>query len=963
MTKLGFGFARGVSGLALAAASFGMAPLAYAQDEGAAEAPSGDRELIIVTGSRLARDSFNAPTPVQAVSSERMEDLAIADVGDALIQLPSFRPITGPNTNSFRPGSNISARSLDLRGLGTARTLTLVDGRRVVPNGEDGRVDLNTLPSIMVARSDVVTGGASAQYGADAVAGVVNLILDTNYEGIKAEGSYGISEYGDGEQVRLAAKLGSAFAGGRGHIVFGAEYVDEDEVGDFNARPWAARWRNFPGNPFWSAAGGNDLPQTVSIDNVLFAGTPGGAIINVSPLQGLQFNEQGNLVPFDFGDPRFFNPASPGIFLVDPDPAVDDLYGFNRSALITPSTHKAALLNIDYDVSDTVRISTGASYGHTEGVARGAYAHNLGGGAIRLQIDNAFLNDTTRQMMLDAGVTNIPLSRANRELSGTDYFSYNEVWRAHFGAEGEFANGWGWDFYYQWGQNKSRMEGENIQLTPYWNAAVDAVFAPAGNILGVPEGTIVCRRALTEAAYANCIPTSVIGANAINPGTIEYSMSQPGDIWQTRRFEQHVFSANVQGTPIQLWAGDVDLAGGFEYRIDKAEGDADTFSAIGFTRFNSTSILPSITQKVLEAYVEAGVPLMADSAVGDLRFEGAVRFSDYNLQGSAWTWKGGLIWDVNDALMFRVTRSRDVRQPNAGELNPNQTSGNLPLPDPGLNLTYDIPTFTGGNPNLQLEKADTWTIGGVLQPGFLPDFRLSLDFYDINVKGGIDTLSAILAVQLCREGNTAVCTIGGGNIHPSNQILEIFSTFQNVSTLKAQGFEMVMNYSYDLGSAGSLNFTLNGAYQTELESVLASGDVLEFVNFTGNSGSVTSTIGVPRWRTSGVLTWDMEDFSVTAHGRYIPPGLLNTRWIGPHQSGYSPDTPGSVSDNRISGRFYLDMSGAVTLLENAGRKVELFGSVANVFDRDPPKNLRLFGNGLYFDSFGRYYRGGLRIEM
>jgi outer membrane receptor protein involved in Fe transport len=951
---------------ALALAAFLPASPVWAQDTDAEtvepqeQEPSAE-ETIVVTGSRLGRTSFNSPTPVNVIGEERMKNLAISDVGDALIQLPAFRPITGPSTNSFRVSNNISARTLDLRGLGPTRTLTLIDGRRTVPSGEDGRFDLNSLPSIMIQRSEVVTGGASAAYGADAVAGVVNLILNTQLEGFKGEASYGISDYGDGQQVRVGMAAGTSFAGGRGHIVIGGEYVDEEEVGDFNARPWAARWRNFPGNPFWSVNGGNTLPQTVSIDNVLFLGTKGGVVVLPGPLQGLQFDPNGQLIPFDFGDSRFFNPNNPGLFVVNPDPAVDDLYGFNRSALITPTTHKAVLGNVEYEISDSVKLSAGVSYAYVDGTARGAYAYNFGGDGLVINRDNAYLQPEVAALMDANGVTSFKISRANSEGSGTDYTSKNNTWRANVGLEGDFGSGWHWDAYYQWGQTKGRMDGNHIQLTPRWKAAADAVFAPAG-VPGIVEGTIICRTTITNPTDG-CIPTNVMGAGVANPATLEWAYSQPGDVWQTREFEQHVMAANVRGAPMQNWAGDVSVAAGVEYRIDKSEGDVDSFSKPGFTRFIAVSPLPRMTQKVAEIYLEAGMPLVKDSSVGSINVDGAVRFSDYNLAGSAWTWKGGLVWDVSDALMLRVTRSRDVRQPTAAELNPNRTVGALPLPDPKLNITYNIDSYAGGNPDLNLEKADTWTVGGVFQPGFIPGLRLSLDYYDITVNSAIDVLTAQLAVQLCREGNTAVCTVGTDVNGNADRILEVYSTYQNVNTLKARGLEMVMDYRLELDALNTLNFTVNGSYVAELQTALPDGKVINWKGVTGNSGSVTNTIGVPDWRADAILTWEQPTFSVTAHGRYVPPGLLNDAWIGPHQDGYSPDAVGSVSDNRIDSRIYLDLSASVKIFGEDDDRFELFGSVANVFNTDPPENLRLFGNGLYFDSFGRYYRVGVRVAM
>lgn len=976
---------------ALALAAVVPASQAWAQAEAlpeetvAAEAAATGEEIII-TGSRLGRDSFNAPTPVNIVGEERMDNLAINNVADALNQLPSFRPITSPSTNNFRAGSNIGARTLDLRGLGTTRTLVLIDGRRTVPSTEEGRFDLNSVPSIMVQRSEVVTGGASAAYGADAVAGVVNLILDTRFDGIKGEASYGISEYGDAERVNFGAVFGTDFAGGRGHIVIGGEYSDEDGIGGAIERDWSSRFHGFIGNPFWSSAGGNTDPQNIAADNALFVLNQAGVItsrglVNGAPtpataLQGLQFNEQGNLVPFQFGE--FFNPLAPGIQMIGGDPSIQDVYGCDKCPLLVATSHVSLLGHAEYDISDSVRLKAEVAYSRvTGGPSFGSTSLNYGTTApIIVRRDNAFLTPQVQAIMDDAGFVtcanpaaptrncSFELGRSHAELGNAAYVSRNRTWRGMLGLEGDLANGWNWDVSYSLGRTNGRMEGTGVRNEVRWAQALDPVFAPAG-VAGIPEGTIVCRSTLTN-PNNGCVPANVLGPNTISPAVTAWVM---GDIWQTRKFEQHAWAVNLRGSLFENWAGDVKFATGAEYRIDKSEGERDPFTASGQTNAVNATILPPITQKVKEAYLELGLPLIADSSVGSLDVDGALRYTDYSLSGSAWTWKLGAVWDISRALMVRVTRSRDIRAPNALELNPNTTTQRFPLNDPKLNLAYEIPSVFGGNPDLELEKGDTFTAGAVFQPGFVPNFRLSVDYYDIKVTGAIDTISNAIAIQLCRQGNPVVCTIG-----PDDRITQLRSTYQNVNTLKARGFEGVMNYLVELGGESALNFNVNANYVTKLETQLATGQVRDFAGVTGNFGAITNLVGVPRWRADAVITYDNPLFSLTAHGRYIPSALLSRDHIGPGEPGYSVDwvanvtVPGdfrqSISDNSVDSRFYLDLTASVKLYGPEGEDgIELFGGIDNVFDKDPPSNLRFIGNGLYFDSIGRYYKVGVRFEM
>jgi outer membrane receptor protein involved in Fe transport len=272
MTNFSIHLLRGGSVLALA--------LATACGPAAAQTADGDTD-IIVTGSRLGRTSFNSPTPVNQISDARMKDLAIPTVADALNQLPSFRASGTPTANLFRISGAIGANAVDLRGLGSTRTLTLLDGRRFVPSTDSGAVDLNTIPSALVQRTEVVTGGASAAYGANAVAGVVNLILDTKFSGIKTDINGGISEQGDARNYGASFAAGKDFAGERGHFVFGVEYQKNEGIGPCLERDFCARGTNYMSNPgYINGVSTNGLPATLVYPNVYFVQNPTGVLVS-----------------------------------------------------------------------------------------------------------------------------------------------------------------------------------------------------------------------------------------------------------------------------------------------------------------------------------------------------------------------------------------------------------------------------------------------------------------------------------------------------------------------------------------------------------------------------------------------------------------------------------------------------------------------------------------------------------
>ncbi|SKB97571.1 TonB-dependent receptor domain-containing protein [Sphingopyxis flava] len=952
--------AASVSKIGLAAALVAYPTLAFAQEgtSGTVEPESAGSDEIIVTGSRLGRTSFNSPTPINVVGQDRVQDLNITNVGDALNQIPSFRPLTSPSTNSLRAGTNIGGRSLDLRGLGPARTLTLIDGRRNVPSGDENTFDLNAIPSNLVQRSEVVTGGASAAYGADAVAGVVNLILNTKLTGVKGELSYGISELGDARQFYGAFAAGTGFSGGRGHVVIGGEYSKENGTGDFNSRDWSKRYHSFVPNPFFNTNPmlSNGLPANVAIDNVLYVLNPAGLISVVHPLQGMQFDSSGNLVPFQFGE--LFNRAKPSTLMVGGDPTVRDIYGFNNTPLVVPTRHYALLAHAEYELNDSITASAELSYSMVDGGPTAASTHNDQNGAIRIQRDNAFLNPSVAAMMDAAKVTFLPVSRAHSELGNSTWITRNETWRAFFALDGKTFGDWRWDVYYQYGRTNGRQEGRGLRFGQRWRDAVDAVRAPAG-ISGIAAGSIICRSTIANPTNG-CIPANIMGAGKVSAAAVA---SVTGDAWQTRRFVQHNVAGNLRGTLFEGWAGPISAAVGVEYRTNSSEGDADPASrARQFTQINS-NVLPPLTQKVTEGYAEVNLPLFKDTPLGQkLEVDAAIRRTHYSLSGNATTWKVGALYELNDEYMLRVTRSRDIRAPSPQELNPNTRLTAATLADPKFGIQYVIPALAGGNPNLQLENGNTFTVGAVFKPAWLPRFRLSVDYYDINVTGAIDILTPSLAVQLCRSGSSLpICTIGTDLNGNPDRILQVNTTYQNVAELNARGLELVSTYSVPL-AGGDLNFTLNGNYVITLETSLPDGSRQEFSGVTGNSGSVTTIFGVPRWGLDSVIGYEQSNWSVTTQFRYIPKGILNRNWVGPQDEGYSPYLPNSVSDNRIDDRIYVNLNGRVKLTGENNKKIELFGGINNVFNVDPPSNLRFTGNGLYFDPIGRSYKVGIRAD-
>jgi outer membrane receptor protein involved in Fe transport len=943
-----------------------------------ADATSDKGGDIVVTGSRLGRTGYDAPTPVNVVGDDRLKKLNIQNIGDALNQIPSFRPINGPATNSFRVSGAIGARTLDLRGLGATRTLTLVDGRRFVSSSENNTVDLNSIPSIIVQRAEVVTGGASAAYGANAVSGVVNLILDTKLNGFKADFNAGITERGDGGSYYAGLAGGTDFAQGRGHIVAAFEYSQENGLGACEVRAWCAKYTNYVSNPGYNTAtrtSTNGLPATLVLNGVMFtynengiltgAVKPNGSggtitlgqqVLNVgatslpAALRGKQFDSNGNLVPYTFGN---FLSGSFQQFPSGSDPTQPYLLGLSPSPLVVPTKHIAAMTHAEYKLSDSITASVEFMFSRvTGGPTRSTPPLD---DKTSLDINNPYISNATRATILgaDPTITRVLVSHSAYDIApnglaiGT---STNDTYRGALTLKGDLGAGWAWDAYYTYG----RVDGNVVSYrtrTKEWNDAVDAVLVTAGNVgtSGLALGSIVCRTTLTKPTNG-CIPINLFGT--ISQAAADRYLRTAT---QTRRFEQNVAAVNLRGSPFSTWAGDVKVATGGEYRIDTARGNADPLTLAGAFIQSATTALPYTKTTVAEGYAEIGVPLLKDSALGKaFDVDGAVRYTKYNKFGSAWTWKVGGVYTPIPDITFRVTKSRDIRAPTALESSPNATTTQLPLADPFVGGTTLQLVVAGGNPNLKLERASTFTAGVVLKPSFVPRFNMSIDYYNIKVAGAIDSLTPQVIATACKNQNLLCNLI---QFNPNGSINTIFTTSQNLSQLHAEGFELVADYRIP-AFGGNIDLQVNGNYVVDLSTLGATGVSTQLDGVTGNSGSVTNIVGVPRWKLDGVISFSKQTWGVSAHMRYIPQGILDSTKIGPEQPGYDINDPNSISTNIVDSRFYLDLSARVSVTNN----FEFYASMNNVFDKGEPKQLRFFGNGLHFDPYGRAFKIGARIK-
>lgn len=974
-----------------------------AQAQNAPPAPEEDAVSrdIVVTGSRLGRTTFDTPTPVTVLGADNLKQLSITNIGAGLSQLPAFRASTTPATQGF--GSfNVGANIVNLRGIGVTRNLVLVDGRRFAPSTREGSVDLNLVPSIMVSRIETVTGGASAAYGSDAIAGAVNVILDKTLQGFKGQLDYGLSGKGDGDDFHAALAFGTRFASDAGHFIIGGEYDNQKGIGNCFTRSWCRPGGVVTNAGFNTPAGvGNGMPNlirsnenagwffnsagVVAINNNASAAT--AAIRNLRGTNGITFSPSGAVLAYHPSTPAFALSQIGG-----------DLYPTYTDANITvPVERYSGFAHVDLDVSSAISAFAEGSYGHVSGqLLQTAYFS----ASLPIYADNPFIPAEIRTIIGAAPATPSPTRPSAASFSlgrvfddvGRGYsVSTADSYRATGGLKGDLGGSWNWDIYYQYGRTDRLQTVENnlitgdptqplqgaVNGTSTTYAASNARFYYALDAVRDPvTGNPTCRALLStdpalRAAAAGCVPINLFGAG---------NVTQPGKsfIFGTLReditLQQHVVAGNIRGEIPALDAGPISLAAGAEYRVDKIKVTHDALSN-QYAYFQNFGSDYNGTSKVVEGYAEVGVPLLKDvSLAKSLSLDGAVRVTNYDIQGfgsylrtsstnkfTKTTWKISGQWEPVDWLRVRVTQSHDIRAPNFAELYL-ASAGSFTAVTNRFTGTANTPAiFNGGSPNLKPETADTTTAGIVLQPtGRLNGLRLSVDYYRISVKdyigaapGGVQQI-----VDRCFAGVQTACsaiTFGAGQ-----SITQIRNVSLNLDKLLAQGIDIEAQYRMPLGEGKAITWRGLGTYVRELKAT-SFGQTIDRAGQTGQSAAIAA----PRWIINSYLTYDSPLFSITAQGRWIDEGKFDATYIAPGDPGYATTLPNSINNNKVGGRFYVNLFGSVRLYGSKERGVEAFGSINNLFDRSPPAapETQFYTNPTYFDTIGRYFRAGVRFNF
>ncbi len=934
---------------------------------GTGTTPASDQE-IVVTGSRTVSNGFAAPTPVSVISASQLLNAQPQTLSQGLATLPQFRNSASPQSygTGTSPGSTLGASYVNLRGLGAQRTLILLDGHRVTPSSFLGSADIGILPEALISRVDVVTGGASAAYGSDAISGVVNFGLNTKFTGVSGSAQGGISQRNDGQNYKVTAALGLKFAGDRGHLLVSGEMYDNKGVPDYYGRDWALRGYAAIAVPGVTLANSSPTnPRTVIVPNVTFAaGTYGGLITN-SVLRLTQFLPGGVPAPFALG--AFATGAT-----MQGGSGID---AYRDIGLQPQQRRKNLFGRVDFALTDHVSVYAQAVYGENKVIFVSGPGAAVASSSFTIFRDNAFLPSATRDAMTTRNIASFTLGRVNRDFSFVTYDSLNRTFEGNLGVKGELAPGWKFDAYYSHGQNTNTSNINNQQILPNLYRAADAVVNPA-------NGQIVCRSTLTSPGNG-CVPINLFGEGSPSSAAAAYVT---GNAVARQIFKQDYLGFSINGNLLRLPGGPLAIAAGGEYRSESARQTSDALSSTVITAASVADVrgFPAVlvnrvgvferqnppafsgSTHVAEGFVEVNAPLVRGATL--LRafdLNGAVRYANYKNSGGVTTWKAGAIWEPVSGLRLRVTKSRDIRAASLFEQYLPLSAGAVggPITDP-FNGGASVPSINvnvAGNPNLKPEKADSLSYGAVLRPRLIPGFGLSVDYWRVNVKNAISQLfqstpatNAQLLINQCFAGNAALC----GAINRFNgTITSVNNNYFNISQLKASGVDIEGNYRVPLtslfrASGTTLDLRAVASYLHELSSRLPGGVTIDRAGDNGQSAA-----GSPHW--TGTATADLN------HG---PLELfVQARYIG---SGNIDNTLGAadININHVPAVVYGDMTFKIRFsrVPAAG---EFFLTVNNVFDKDPPIDPRFVNYGTVgtnrnlYDVVGRQFTAGVRLKI
>ena len=959
------------------------APAAFADDKDSDTAPME----VVITGSRIARPELESTTPVTIVSAPEIQSTGFLNAADVLRNLPQVgvSGISGSNSNFSTSGGGIN--TIDLRNLGDNRTLVLVNGRRMVSGYTAGAlnvVDINMIPTDFIERVDVITGGASAVYGSEAIAGVVNFVLKDHFEGVRVRAQGGGATEG-GENTRLGSlTAGSSFAEDRGAAMINIEY-DKD-------------------------SGLRSAQRAISTTDTSIA---------VKGITGAfsSFNPQGN------------------VFFADANGNLDDEYTFNKNNAVVPYAtslgyNRDAVRRITIPVDRTLisgllhykfaekqQVYTEFIYGHTHtetdiepfaiGIGPAGTTDNVyGGTGLGIPLTNAYIPAALQSLIAadnadpnatggcSTGVTAdcITYLGVRKRLVDVNIRSSEarrQTMRVVGGVKGDiFSTPWTYDVSYNYGRTTDNQQSTGQVNVLNLRYALDSIVDPT-------TGKIVCRDPVAQAQ--GCVPVNVFGFNSITPAMVAYINALEN---REAVIQEQIYSAIAQGPVFKLPAGDIIAVVGAEHRTEQS---SEVWDALTNAGLNGGNALPNTfgSYTVKDIFAETSVPLLSGKpGVKDLSIESAFRSSDYNTVGRVSTWNLRLNFAPMDDVRFRGAYSRATRAPNLSELYQGAsqtfptgvadpcdgiTAGStgaiasackaIPAVANAINspggfkytfLDYQIITgFNAGNPHLQPETAKTYTAGLVFTPTFLRNFTATFDYYNIKIDNAVGSIDIPTLLNQCLlTGSPTYCDFVFRDPN-TGKLTRIDQVSINTATMETAGVDTALNYRMELPAiiGDSLGFALNWNWLQKLDVINQPGAPV--VHYKGQIAEVPGGIQLPGGPAN----------RVTLQAQYNRHGLTagwTVRYQGPmkDQVDLTQVSAQQLPFNSVPAYTYHDVQLSYLFGENK-LKTKLYGGIRNLFDKKPPflptgMQTQITGTETApssYDAIGRVWFAGLEAEF
>lgn len=932
---------------------------------------------IVVTGSRISRQDYNAPSPTISLTGEAVVKNAAVTVESSLSQLPQF--VGSFNGTAAFPGNSGQA-NLNLRGLGTNRVLVLLDGRRMQPTSADGAVDVNIVPTALISNVETITGGASATYGSDAIAGVVNFRLNRAFRGFRVDGKMGLTSRGDGATRQIDATFGTDFADRRGSLIMSGSYATRDRIKRAQRSFYPSDLRIVGNAPVFGASNtipqgtatlSNNPPSQAAVDAVFakYGVTPG----SVRPTDGFSVNANGTLF-------NALPTTRPVQNYLDPETEFASIYRngvyFNanpRIDLQLPLERKSIFGMGTYDVTNSIQAHL-RGYHSDYTVDRDLFESPLIGvtGTVYVPVTNPFIPADLSTLLASRANPTAPfiLTKGLTQFAPRSEHNRYSVWQMEGGLEGSLGGDWKWDVSTAYGQNRLRQTQVSLdksRIQQLFNATDGGASLCEGGFN--PFGDVP--------VSASC--QAYLGGEAVN----------------RTRLSQRVFEGNLQGTVLELPAGPLKVAVGASNRRNTYSFVPDAIvSAANLTGFNVANA-SSGSQTVTEGYAELLAPLLHDiPAIEKLELGLAYRHSRYDTSGSLDTYRATVDWKVANGLSLRGGYSRAARAPSLLELFGAAFNGSTNIGDPSggartgdpcdfrsaarqgsdsslvqaLCIAQGVPstaigtfvqsstiasTLTQGNPDLRPEKADTYSAGVVFNGreigGVLRSFQVSIDYYKIKIGNAIATVPVDASLSRCFNYDGSNPTYSNDTIYCANiRRLTGVGTLAalsiepqlNLATAVTTGIDVQVDWSVPVG-AGQLGVNFAGTYVDSFRRTALPGSrSLDYAGSTSNGSA--GGAAVPRFKSISTLSYSNDIASIAFKWRHISALKDSSKVIS--STSTVPGTPAVE---------YFDANLTIKAAEN----FDIGLGVMNIGDRKPPVIAGILGNFDYatYDALGRSF--------